>query len=107
VAEVHLLLSELSVCMLPPDHPEYDLFAVKVAWRGSDQYGVIWRSRRLSRSGKWSWEPLPSSRTDAWIKRHSFSYDEARERACKVAPTITCNGRTALQAAKGPDHVSD
>jgi hypothetical protein len=36
----------------------------------------------LSRSGKWVIEPMPSSRTDAWLKKHRFkSFDEAASMA--------------------------
>lgn len=33
---------------------------------------------RLSRSNGWSYVPLPSARSDEWIKNHSFTWDEAR-----------------------------
>jgi len=36
----------------------------------------------LSRSGKWVIEPMPSSRTSTWLKKHRFkSFDEAASMA--------------------------
>lgn len=41
----------------------------------------LWVGRRmgwrLSTRGKWDHEPLPSSRTDAWIRRHTFQTPQA------------------------------
>jgi hypothetical protein len=37
-------------------------------------------SNRLSHDGTWDYEPLPSSRTEEWIRNHSFdSVEEAYE----------------------------
>ena len=32
---------------------------------------------RLSRDGTWDYEPLPSSRTEEWIRNHSFDSVES------------------------------
>lgn len=99
MSEVHTLITEVSVCALPPDHPDWPLYVVQVAWRGLSskgvsRYGVFWAGRRLSRRGTWEWEPLPSGRISSWTRRFNFSYDEALERAIKVAPTIIATAET-------------
>jgi len=33
---------------------------------------------RLSKKGTFDFEPIPSSRTDEWIKEHSFSFKNAK-----------------------------
>lgn len=54
----------------------------------------------LSRSGQWHDEPIPSSRTDSWLRNHRFvSLEDAIERAKKAAPFVEINGRTALELA--------
>lgn len=49
-------------------------------------YIVRWAALRLSVSGSWDDEPLPSSRSDRWIARHTFASLEAAEAALRSAP---------------------
>ena len=44
----------------------------KNLWGVFDKFG-----NRLNRKGMAEHEPLPSSRTDEWIKEHSFTFQEA------------------------------
>jgi hypothetical protein len=38
---------------------------------------ALWAIRRggmcLAKSGRWNWEPRPSSRTDAWLDEHRYT----------------------------------
>lgn len=90
--EVHALITEVMVCVLPNDHEDYEAFAIKVQWRGDDRYAVKRLSRVLGIDGKWSYEPNPSSRDDEWIAGHRFSYHEAMALAVKAAPHVAING---------------
>jgi hypothetical protein len=45
---------------------------------GADLYSVRYFGRCLNKSGNWEMEPMPSSRSDAFLKRCRFStLDEA------------------------------
>lgn len=64
-------------------------------YRGGTGSGVC-----LSRSGKWDFEPIPSSRSFHWLRQHRYaSLEDAIERARKAAPAVEINGRTALELA--------
>ena len=97
---LHLRLSEVTVCAVPEDSVNHHLYAVTVAWRGGEDYAVIWFKRALGRDGEWDWEPIPSEREDSWLREHRFDYWEALRRACEVAPTIVVNGRIASEIAR-------
>jgi len=98
---------------LPRDNIEHMVWAVEVANCGprlADKPDRCWAirsmSRCLSRRGEWVYEPLPSSRTDRWIRGHRFTEAEALKRAREVVPTIVVNGLTAadvlrIQAERG------
>lgn len=64
---------------------------------GSVQWAVRWMGRCVNRRGEWSYEPIPSSRTDRWLKAHRFDLETALRLAEKVAPEITLNGRKATE----------
>jgi hypothetical protein len=66
-----------------PDPTERERHTVVVCWRGPDpdawvirnQDGSVW-----NHSGEWEWEPQPSSRSAAFLRRTCFSRDEAVSR---------------------------
>lgn len=60
---------------------------------GTVKWAVRWNGRSLHRSGRWDWEPIPSSRTDRWLKSHRFELDTALKLAEKAAPQLVINGR--------------
>lgn len=88
-------ITEVAVSALPDGHRDQDVWSVRVAWRGDDRYAVTWMGRVLNVDGELEHEPIPSSRTDEFIARSRFDYDEALSRAVKVAPSIRVNGLTA------------
>lgn len=89
---VHERITQYTVCALPEDHPEAHHFDVKVEYRGKGRWAVCHHGYVLDHNNKWHYEPLPSARTEAWLRRHRFGVDEARRRAAEVAPSITVNG---------------
>lgn len=44
-----------------------------------DKWAIRWRGQRLTKKGKWIYEPIPSSRTKMFYKRTQFSFDEGME----------------------------
>lgn len=67
-------------------------WAITVEYRDEGQWAVKHHSSCLSSSGKWDYEPNPSSRTDAWKRRHRFTEEEALRLARKHAPNVCING---------------
>jgi hypothetical protein len=57
---------------------------VTVEWRGPDSWGVYFRGFCATRKGKLAPEPLPSSRSDYYLKTHRFPLEEATQIAQKV-----------------------
>lgn len=70
-------VTEFEVSLLPRDYPEGYLWAVKVAYRGRNLWGVYWEMQCLGLNGQWDFEASPSNRTDAWLAVHRFRLDEA------------------------------
>jgi hypothetical protein len=67
-----------------------------VEWTGTPNTDSQWAVRRgsmcASRSGKFGFEPIPSSRTPYYLKTHRFTLDEAMALARKLAPKLKING---------------
>lgn len=78
--------------------PDAHVFEIAVEWRGNDRWAVVRHGQCLDRKGRWSWESLPSSRTDEWLARHRFDFDTALELAKQAAPEVIVNGMTPAQA---------
>lgn len=90
----HVRITEVTVSAVPEGNINHSVFAVQVAWRGGENYAVVRLGRCLGKDGEWSYESIPSERTDEWIAAHRFTYDEAYRRAIDIAPTIKVNGFT-------------
>jgi hypothetical protein len=97
--EITEFATEYTVCALPRDDPNFNTFAITVAWRGSihperlDHCWAATRHRRcLDASGAWDWEPSPSGREDDWLAAHRFTLEQALELARAAAPHVTTNG---------------
>jgi hypothetical protein len=43
-------------------------------------WAIMKHNFRLSRKGELDYEPMPSSRTETWIKNHTFSLEEAKKK---------------------------
>lgn len=70
-------VTEFEVSLLPQDYPEGYLWAVKVAYRGRNLWGIYWGMQCLGLDGQWDWEASPSNRADEWLAAHRFRLDEA------------------------------
>lgn len=92
--------TEYTVSLLPADHPDCELYAVTVEWRGSGRWAVCRFRRCLDANLAWDWESIPGEREDEWLATHRFDLDTALALARRVAPGVTTNGRTAHQAAE-------
>lgn len=85
--------------LLPIDDIDSYSWAITVAERGSGKWAVCMGAGRsggsiLSRSGDWTYEPNPSSRTDEWLTEHRFDLQEALDLAHAALPEIRINGMT-------------
>lgn len=80
------------VCGLPEDDESAHVWRLYIGRRGPGSWAVVWLGKCLSKSGKWDDEMMPSSRTDAWIKRHRFTLEEATRLAVKHYPKLIING---------------
>jgi hypothetical protein len=58
-----------------------------IEWRGDDRWIVKHMTQVLNKKGEFEWEPSPSNRTEAFIKRTRFSFDEAFEKALEIVKT--------------------
>jgi hypothetical protein len=81
--------------LAPHETDETD--AVAVCWRGPGAWVVTDRQGSvLNRNGRWEWEPQPSSRTPAFLRRTRFTRDEAIHRAMTAIDAdrrqLTTNG---------------
>lgn len=78
------------------ESPDSYLFEIEIErasqMDGSVKWAVRWRGRCLHRSCRWDWEPIPSSRTDRWLKSHRFDFETAVRLAEKAAPLLVVNG---------------
>lgn len=56
---------------------DYNNFKMVLKDPMNNLWAIIDGGMRLNKNGKWSIEPIPSSRTRKFIDEHSFTYDEA------------------------------
>ena len=95
---VHSRITEVTLCALPEDNINHDIYSVTVTWRGDDRYAVKRLSQCLAADGTWDYEPSPSNREDDWIAEHRFDYDTAMRLAAEAAQHVTVNGLTVADA---------
>lgn len=94
--------TKYSVSCLPIDHPDAYMFTIHVVWRGKDRWAVKRSEFCYDAKGRERFEPNPSSRTDAFLRRYRHSFDDAMELAKRIAPTLTVYGRTAADVLGAP-----
>jgi hypothetical protein len=106
MSEVTVMPTQYLVTMLPVDDEEATIWALNVEWCGIPYNAAtdhpedrVWAVRRigrcLSRTGRWVWEPIPSSRTPTFYKRHRFTFEEAVAAAKRELPKLRINGLTS------------
>lgn len=76
------------VSCLPLDHMEHSSLSIQVEYRSPGLYSLKWRGECYSTDGTWDYEPLNSSRTDKWKKKHRFTIQEALRLANDLAPQL-------------------
>lgn len=103
MAELRVDVTQYTVSLFPRDSIDGSVFDVRVEYRGYDRWAILRGAACLSRSGRWEYERLPSSRGEKWLAEHRFERAEALALACRVAPDVRINGRTALEALGGSD----
>ncbi|MET9953531.1 hypothetical protein ABZ135_18540 [Streptomyces sp. NPDC006339] len=86
------------VSVLPFDDINRGSFTISVEARGEGRWAVSRHRQCLDANGNWSWESIPSERTDDWLAQHRFDLDTALSLARKAAPHLVVNGHTALDA---------
>ncbi|MEV6737922.1 hypothetical protein AB0N14_13705 [Streptomyces sp. NPDC051104] len=84
-------------CFQPDDH-EGAVFNLAVEYRGRGLWAVIRMGSCLGADGTWSYESIPSERTDEWLAEHRFDLETALKLAKEAAPHITVNGFTVADA---------
>lgn len=94
-----------TVSLLPLDHPSGQVWELKIEWTGNPhhedrKWAVRWMDNCYHRNGDLEYEPLPSSRTEAWLNDHRFSWDEAEAFAVQKVQELTVNGLTAKEVLK-------
>ena len=94
MSEIRINPTTYTVCSLPEDDVNSQVWSLTIEWRGPlDSWAVCHMSRCLSnRAGKWDYEPMPSSRTEAFIRNHRFPLAEAKTRALLAYPKLVING---------------
>jgi hypothetical protein len=103
----HVQATRYEVSLFPIDDINRSAFTINVEYRGRDLWAVARHRQCLNANGEWSWESIPSEREDEWLTEHRFDLDTAQELAKQAAPTLTVNGRTALEIYRRnpPQHL--
>ncbi|ONK09484.1 hypothetical protein [Streptomyces sp. MP131-18] len=83
---------------LPEDDINGHSFALAVEYRGRDRWAVVRHGQCLGADGTWSYESVPSERTDEWLDHHRFDLGTALRLALAAAPSVTVNGWTVADA---------
>jgi hypothetical protein len=82
-----------TVCGLPESDVNAQVWRITIEWRGPlDSWAICHIGRCLSSRGRWDHEPLPSSRTEAFIRSHRFTLAEAKQKAIQAYPKLEING---------------
>ena len=103
-AEVRILPVSYLVTAWPEDladNADAATWCITVEYRGHGLWAVLrgsgHRSPCLSTDGRWSYEHIPSERTDEWRAKHRFPLERALELAREMAPKVLINGMSAWE----------
>lgn len=81
--------------MRPVKYSLNDDYGIYVEERGPNSWAVTYSRSCMSVSGEWSYELMPSNRTEEFIKEHRFSTPEAAEQAyLEHKSKLRINGKT-------------
>lgn len=88
-------VSAYTVSRIPDDTPDHTAWSIVVEASGHGKWAVRNIGRCLNKKGQWEHEPLPSNRTDKWLKTVRWDNPEdAIAAAVAAEPTLTWNGMT-------------
>jgi hypothetical protein len=88
---------------LPEDDVNSQVWSLTIEWRGPDSWAVCHLNRCLSFDGEWDYEPLPSSRDEAWLANHRFTHGEALDLAIEFYPKLVINGLRVVDGKLVPE----
>ncbi|MET9957389.1 hypothetical protein ABZ135_38340 [Streptomyces sp. NPDC006339] len=91
-------VTRYEVSVLPFNDINRPTFTITVEARGNGVWAVCRHRQCIDTNGNWSWESIPSERTDEWLAQHRFDLDTALNLARKAAPHLVVNGHTATDA---------
>jgi hypothetical protein len=114
VPEPTVRVTRYSVCALPDDMPDRDVFTITVEPRTEGWAIKRGEHRTLGSDGNWSWgyswrdgnrEPASEAEWDEyhagyslWLAEHRFDEDTAVKLAKEAAPAVRVNGWTVAAA---------
>lgn len=94
--EVEVRVTQLTVSLFPDDPQLGMAYDVRVEERSKDSWAVTRMSHCLNTEGEWEYEPLPSSRDEAWKATHRFDLETALRMAAEAVPAVVVNGKRAV-----------
>lgn len=80
------------VSLLPADDRESYYWSIRVESRGDNTWAVCWMSMTMTKTGRWRYEPMGSSRGAGYLKAHRHDLDTALALAKDAARKIEVNG---------------
>ncbi|MFD8845460.1 hypothetical protein [Streptomyces pseudogriseolus] len=90
---------EYVVSCLQSNNINFDLYAIRVQYRGDGRYAVIGLGDMcLGVDGTWDHGVKEYDRGDDWLDAHRFDLETALRLAKEQAPLVTVNGRTVSDA---------
>lgn len=96
--EVSVRVTRYDVNAYPdPDSVNASHYTITVEHRGNDRWGVCHFGKCLGKSGQWSYESNPSSRTDRWLNAYRHDLETALKLARKAVPKVRINGFTPAE----------
>jgi hypothetical protein len=91
--------TQFTVCAVPEDHPDHNLFAITVTKCGPTSWAVQNGGWCLGYDGVWDLAESRETGTAAWLALNRHDLDTALRLAQAAAPHIKVNGVTAVEAA--------
>ncbi len=100
MTETYTRPAQYEVSVWPPDIEciDSDTWKITVEYRGNGKWAVTQGGHVcLGNDDEWSWESIPSERTEEWLAMHRFALEDALELARRHAGRVTINGMTAVE----------
>lgn len=86
-------VSAYTVSRIPDDNVNHTVWSITVEAAGHGRWAVRRIGACLNKSGEWEYEPLPSARTEKWLKTVRWdNADDAIAAALAAEPKLVING---------------